>query len=85
MNYRYRGMGLNCPGDPGCPGYIDPNINAAIQAALEDRGGYQDGWSPSPTYSVPFNFTNWLNQNAGKVAIGAGVFFGVMLLAKAGR
>lgn len=30
------GMGdvLNCPGDPACPGYVDPGTNAAIQAAI---------------------------------------------------
>jgi hypothetical protein len=28
--YRRRGLGLSCPGDPGCPGYVDPNVNAAL-------------------------------------------------------
>jgi len=31
------------------------------------------------------NFTQWLNQNAGKVALGVGGVFALMLFAKAGR
>lgn len=26
--------GAPCPGSPGCPGYVDPAVNAAIQAAI---------------------------------------------------
>ena len=30
--HRRRGLGISCPGDPSCPGYVDPNLNAAILA-----------------------------------------------------
>jgi hypothetical protein len=31
--YRRRGLGLSCPGDPACPNYVDPNVQAALLAA----------------------------------------------------
>jgi hypothetical protein len=31
--HRRRGLGISCPGDPSCPGYVAPDANAAAQAA----------------------------------------------------
>jgi hypothetical protein len=34
MPYFFTGLGaLNCPGDPGCPGYVDPAINEVLSQA----------------------------------------------------
>jgi hypothetical protein len=42
---------------------------------------YPGGGSPG----IVFNWNDWLNNNAGKIAVGAGVLFGVVLITKAMR
>lgn len=80
---KYRGMGLNCPGDPGCPGYVDPNVNAAIQAAIADLP-YPETYVQAQRPAAP-GFTEWINQNAGKVALGAGAFVVLLMVGRLGR
>jgi hypothetical protein len=91
MAYRRKGMGqLNCPGDPGCPGYVSPsqNVSELLSGGMSpyDIYGYGIQSSGNTPYTAPRpGFTDWLNANSGKVAIGAAIFLGVMLFAKAGR
>ena len=90
-----RGLGaLNCPGDPGCPGYVEPGSNEQMVSLLNEiltnqsqamqvpPGGnnlpIQDGWPTSGGSS----FTSWLNQNAGLVLGVGGGIFALMLLAR---
>jgi hypothetical protein len=67
-----RGLGvLPSPKDLGIEDTSYPYFSYADIASMQAGG-------------VP-TFTQFLNQNAGKLAIGAGAFFALMLLAKAGR
>ena len=98
---RTRGMGaLNCPGDPGCPGYVAPVMNCPgdpgcpgnpinplnqIQAEIDALFAYT-GAGQSPAGQQPAStFTAWLNANASMVTIGAAVLAALVLFAKAGR
>ena len=72
-----KGFGdLNCPGDPGCPGYLDPSINQAIVNAMAQNAG---AVAPAPA-STP----GWLQMaSSASVAIYA-VSAVLVLLAIAG-
>jgi hypothetical protein len=86
---RRRGLGLNCPGDIGCPG------NLMQGSVTQDDSGPSIAWTDCPDGStVPASvgcpsygqtISTLLNDNAGKIAIGAGLFFAVVLLMKGGR
>jgi hypothetical protein len=92
---RRKGFGaLNCPGDPACPGYVPPFVNAVQNdpagASNEDFWAALDWFksNATPNQATPGqtdSLTSFLNGNAGKIAIGAGVLFGVVLLGKAMR
>jgi hypothetical protein len=93
MPYFLTGLGaLNCPGDPGCPGYIDPAINAAVLAASGDQAGLD--WlashatpnqaTPGETLPTPFSFTAWLNKNSDMVMIGGAAAVGALFLSSSG-
>lgn len=88
----YRGMGQGtCPGSPGCPGYAEPEVAvpADVQQQIADLWSYlweQPTSAPmTQAPSTATSVTQWFNQNAGKLAIGAAAFVGLMLFAKAGR
>ena len=94
--YVNSGMGaLNCPGDPGCPGYVDPNaVNLLdlypIGAALENPSPY--GSAPGGTGgggTAPVvgggTFTSWLNANGTTLALAGAGLFGVVLLGRMAR
>ncbi len=98
--YGWGGLGaLNCPGDPGCPGYVAPEpMQDQTQQQIADvwdylwngpgaGGGYGPGSGSQIVGPAPVqqSGTAWLNANAGKVALGVGGFFALMLFAKAGR
>jgi hypothetical protein len=75
-----RGMGaLNCPGDPGCPGYVAP--------VSPDYTYGSPMTSPTTVYlpSAPFSFTDWLNQNSTVVAIGGVAILALMFMRGGGR
>jgi hypothetical protein len=83
--YRTRqGLGLNCPGDPGCPGNLMP-VTAVTGIVWTDcpDGSTVPAEVGCPSYGQ--TITTLLNDNAGKIAIGAAVFLGLMLFTKAGR
>lgn len=89
--YGLRGLGLNCPGDPGCPGNVQPDVAPApdVQQQIADVWSYLWSQPVAPVASSgggpPSSFTQTVNANAGKIAIGAGVFLALILFAKAGR
>lgn len=78
-----KGFGdLNCPGDPGCPGYIDPAINQAIQNAIADAGG---GVLPMETY-IPAPAPSWVSAvSRYSMAIYAGAAVLIVLALAGGR
>jgi len=84
---------LNCPGDPGCPGYVPPYVNAAITGDPTQSDAdfaaalnwFDSGGPPTQPTAQAQSATQWLNANSGKVALGVGGFFVLMMFAKAGR
>ena len=80
-----RGLGAEAMGPP-----VDPNASVQapdVQQQIADVWSYlwsQPAAVATTTVAAP-SMTQWLNQNAGKVAIGAVAFVGLMLFAKAGR
>ncbi len=83
------GFGLNCPGDPECGARPDVTTPVTDQTQINQIWDYLNtqsyGQSIVPTAAPTQSFTQWLNDNAGKVALGVGGFFALMLFAKAGR
>jgi hypothetical protein len=85
------GMGaMNCPGDPGCPGYIAPapstsgsaldQVQAEIDALYQYTGAGQPSTSaptatPAPSSGISSYTVLWIG----------GAFFGIVLLGKALR
>jgi hypothetical protein len=75
----YKGMGalgLNCPGDPGCYGYVPPDPGAPVdpvvaqlaqmQAEIDALFGYTGaGQAPAPTV----NYTPWLILGGGLLLV----------------
>jgi len=88
--YGYRGLGLSCPGDPGCPGNVQPDVAPApdVQQQIADVWSYlwnQPGAVPAVAAASVATPTSWLNANAKTVAIVAAVGLGLVMFAKAGR
>jgi hypothetical protein len=86
--YGLRGLGAEAMGPP-----VDPNVpveSPDVQQQIADVWSYlfeqpgQVAIAPTPGASAS-SFTQTLNANAGKIAIGAGVFLALVLFAKAGR
>jgi hypothetical protein len=79
-----RGLGvLNCPGDPGCPGYVEPGSNAQMISLLNEILANQGQMQiPPGGNGLPIDDSNsaarypslaeFLNANAGFIALGAG-------------
>jgi hypothetical protein len=79
------GMGaLNCPGDPGCPGYVAPGSmdyqTSLLQEILANQAGSVQG-EQAPT-AKPAASSSWIEQNA--LWLGAGAF-GLIVLLMAAR
>ena len=76
-----RGLGLNCPGDPGCsdPANWQQPEPGSTQGQINSLWDYIAGISSSTAVpvSVPASsgssITTWVNQNAGKIGIAAAV------------
>ena len=85
------GLGMSCPGDTGCPGYIPPAVNAAINDPNSSDADFWAGMDWLAAHASPNqagssqSFTQWLNANSGLALGVGGAFFGLVLLAKAGR
>lgn len=85
------GMGvLNCPGDPGCPGYVEPGGQDWQNSMLEEILGNQIAGAPTalPSSSSPIQSDGGfsLGKISGTTVMfaGAGLLL-VVLLARAGR
>ena len=77
---------LNCPGDPGCPGYVAPNSPAYIKSLQDELTAlYTQTQGSAPFVGPRPSATSWLNQNSKTVLIGVGIFVGFIMLAKAGK
>jgi hypothetical protein len=75
---RRRGLGFNLASE-------QPSVvRTAGDTYTEQIDSSGDYVGPVGSAGSP-NLTQWLNQNSGKVAIGAAGFFALMLFAKAGR
>ena len=87
LGMRGRGLGLNCPGDPGCPGYVAPGSadyqTSLLQEILANQYATVDPYGASVPVvapaAAPSTFTGWLNANSTTVLIGAAVFAGLAL------
>lgn len=75
-----KGFGdLNCPGDPGCPGYIDPAINQAILNAIAQQAPTAPA---SPAIApAPSDWISTVSRYSTAIYAGAAV---LLLLALAG-
>ena len=81
---------LNCPGDPGCFGYVAPNSADYISSLQDELTALSQ--TDASTYALPSaavplsqSVSSWLNQNAGTALAVAGGFLALLMLAKAGR
>lgn len=64
---------LNCPGDPGCPGYVDPQVNQAIQAAIAAAVNVPNPQLQQfPTTQQPFSLSQFWQQYQTPIALGVG-------------
>ena len=82
-----RGLGLNCPGDPGCPGNVQPTTPTSpdVQQQIADLWDSVFQIQVAPAATFPTTMSSWLTTNGSKIAIGAGVFLGTVFLMKAMR
>lgn len=77
---RRRGLGqtLNCPGDPGCPGNIQPDQNQMIATPLTPAQISNLSAGNAAFFSPPsgsgMTFTQWLNSNALTAILATGIF-----------
>jgi hypothetical protein len=83
--YGLRGLGAEAMGPP-----VDPNAPVSspdVQQQLADIWDtiFSQAQPPVASSGGGSSFTQTLNQNAGKIAIGAGAFLALALFAKAGR
>lgn len=82
-----RGLGdLNCPGDPGCPGYVAPG-SADYQTSLlqEILANQQSAVPVVQSAPVGASATSWLNFNSTAVVLGALGLVGLLLTTRGGR
>jgi len=85
LGRRRRGFGdLNCPGDPGCPGYVAPGSTDYQTSLLQEILANQTTATAASTPTTG-TLTSWLNTNATTVAIGAALLLGLAFFAKGGR
>jgi hypothetical protein len=70
---------LNCPGDPGCPGYVAPGSPEYIQSLQDELTRmYTQGGPIAPVGTS--TITDWLNANSKLLLIaGAGLFVAIVL------
>ena len=77
-------VALNCPGDPGCPGYVAPGSMEYQTSLLQQiLAGQQPQQTQAPVVSQ--TFTQWMNANSTLLLVGAGGFLEIVFLMKAAR
>jgi hypothetical protein len=68
------GLGLNCPGDPGCPGYVVPGSTDYVTSLQNELASLYDSIVNPGALTLPAvgttTGTNWLLY----VALGLGVY-----------
>ena len=72
-------LSAGCPGSPGCPGYIDPNLNAAIQAAIPSQ---PDTTVQTSSGTVASGYTIPSQSSAQWAAVAAALVKGGLTLAQ---
>lgn len=78
------GLGLNCPGDLGCPGYVAPGSDAYTQSLLEEVLANQT--AGGATVGVPVYVSSGFDWSSIPVwACGAGAFAIALVLFAGGR
>jgi hypothetical protein len=81
---------LNCPGDPGCPGNVQPDVAPApdVQQQIADLWSSVFAMTPTagtaPAPTATGTLTAWLNANSTMV-MGLGLVFGLGFLFLKGR
>lgn len=83
--YRRVGLGLNCPGDAGCPGNVQPDSYQYTGSAALYCDSTSALYNPATCnnlYAAPAasSFTAWLNANQTMVMYGAAGVLGLLLL-----
>ena len=76
------GLGdLNCPGDPGCPGYVAPDSSAYQTSLLQEILSNQSAAVAPVVSSAPAagSLTAWLNANSTALWIGAAGFLALAM------
>ncbi len=78
------GLGLNCPGDPGCPGYVAPGSDAWQNSMLEAILANQvtaGATEPVPVSSPPAPASQWFKglDNSTVLIAGGVVAFAVFM------
>jgi hypothetical protein len=77
--YGLRGLGFTLASD--LQSSVVRNVGDVFETQLDSGGDYQGRVGARGGDTL----TQWLNHNAGKVAIGAAAFLGLVFLAKARR
>jgi hypothetical protein len=94
--YRRRGLGLSCPGDPACPGYVDPYLNAAQQLDGTTGSGNSVAAPMTAAQSLaqqqqaltlqaaqdPTTLTGWFNTYGMMAGLGVAVLGLVLAMSK---
>jgi hypothetical protein len=77
---RYRGLGLNCPGDPGCPGYVAPGSSDYQTSLLQEILANQVDAPPAVFAGPPASSSQWIPGVSNTVIGAAGLVVGALLL-----
>ena len=90
VNSTYNGgMGaLNCPGDPGCPGYVAPGSadyqTSLLQAILGNQVAAQDAATAADTGTAATTTSGLSISSSTLLWAGAGLL-GIILIMRLGR
>lgn len=86
---RKRGMGdLNCPGDPGCPGYVAPGSTEYQTTLLQEILANQlqnQAQTQVATATTGQTFSDWVNANSTMLTLGGAGLIVLLAFTRGGR